>query len=150
MQHIRLLATISHDMKDLNTIRTKIVGKTVTGLYHTPLEAGAVQLDGLGTPQYFSTVLEFDNSEKYEFGFDWITKWDKNEKLIEVNHFNWNIDKKIVFKRKSLKEIILDEVGDVFLRLDNDVIIYQGNFNGVTLHVQEYSELFEKDGTFKV
>ncbi len=134
-------------MQDLRNIKNEVVGKTLINLFHTPLGEGFTHLQGLGKAYYFRTVIQIDNGKKFDFGFDWIMEWNKDELLTEINHQNWGINPKLEFKNQKIKEIIIDVYGELIIRLDNDVIIYQGNDNGVSLHVHAYSEIFNSDGT---
>ena len=111
-------------MKELEKYKSEWIGEKLIKVFHTDQGEGIEHLNGLGYAYYFSTVFELENGKKYLFGNDWIHEWDKSEKLIEVTHENWGIEKNIKFNDILISDIIVDDYDDVYIKLENGVLIY--------------------------
>ena len=133
-------------MKELEKYRTELVGKKLIKVLHSDQGEGTEHLNGLGNAFYFSTVLEIENGKKYRFGNDWIDEWDESEKLIEVTHENWRISENIKFKNIKISEIILDDHNDIYIKLENDILLYHTMDYGDGLFFDEYSNMFDSNG----
>lgn len=136
-------------MKELEKYKTKLVGKKLIKVLHSDQGEGIEHLNGLGNAYYFSTVLELENGERYRFGNDWIDKWDESEKLIEVTHLNWGIKKNTEFNNIKISDLIIDGNHDIYIKLENDILIYHTIDYGDKLFFNKYSELFDSNGKLK-
>ncbi len=132
-------------MSEQNSFK-HLIGKKLVKLLHTEQGHGEVMLEGLGHAYFFRTVFEVEGGEKFDFGFDWIVPWHKNDTLMEVTHENWDVNPEIRFTDVAIKEIITDEAGELMIRLENDTVVFQGNHYGTTLHIMKYSDLFDTNG----
>ncbi|WP_299442993.1 hypothetical protein [uncultured Aquimarina sp.] len=111
-------------MKELEKYKSELIGKKLIKVLHSDQGEGIEHLNGFGNPYYFSTVLELENGEKYRFGNDWIDKWDESEKLMEVTHLNWGIKKSTKYNSLRISDLIIDEHNDVYIKLENEALIY--------------------------
>ncbi|MGY3794036.1 hypothetical protein [Aquimarina sp. 433] len=136
-------------MKELEKYKSKLIGKKLIKVLHSDQGEGIEHLNGLGNAYYFSTVLELENGEKYRFGNDWIDEWDESEKLMEVTHQNWEIKKNTKFHDLEISDLIIDEYHDVYIKLENEVLVYHKIDYGDKLFFDKYSKLFDSNGKLK-
>jgi len=133
-------------MNELEKYRSELIGEKLIKVFHTEQGQGIEHLNGLGYAYYFSTIFELENGNKYRFGNEWIDEWDESEKLSEVTHENWGIKKSIKFNNILISDIVIDEYDDVYIKLENDVLIYHTIDYGDKLFFDKYSDLFDSNG----
>jgi len=133
----------------LETYKTNLVGKKLKRVLHSDQGEGVEHLNGLGYAYYFSTVLELENGDLYDFSDHWIILWDETEPLQEVTHNNWRIKKNIQYKNQLITDIIILKDDQLYIILQNDVIIYHTTTYGDKLFFDKYSNLFDSDNTIK-
>ncbi|WP_298760979.1 hypothetical protein [uncultured Psychroserpens sp.] len=133
-------------LSEIKPYKSLLVGKKLKNVFFTHQGEGTVHLEGLGSAYYFSTILETEDKKKYCFGNDWITKWDANEHLYEVTHENWRIPRNIKYRNIAIIDILIDDDDEIYIRLENDVLIYHTMDYGDKLFFDEYSTLFDKNG----
>ncbi len=136
-------------MDALNEYKSKLVGKRLIKVLHTDQVKGIEHLNGLGNTYYFSTILQLENGKKYSFSNDWIYEWNSSEPLKEVTHKNWGIEKNLRFKKIIISDILVDELNDIYIKLENDVVIYHTIDYGDKLFFKKYSDLFDSKGNLK-
>jgi len=93
--------------------------------------------------------LELENGEKFIFGNEWINKFDNSEKLFNINHNTWVYDKNNIFNNILITEILIDEYNEIYIKLENDVIIYHSIDYGDKLYIEKYSEVFDRKGNLR-
>ncbi len=133
-------------MKELEKYRSELIGEKLTKVFHTDQGEGIEHLNGLGYAYYFSTVFELENGNRYRFGNDWIDTWDESEKLSEVTHKKWGIKKSKKFNNFRISDIIVDNHGEIYIKLENGIVIYHTVFYGDQLFFDKYSDLFDSNG----
>ena len=133
-------------MEDFEKYKSELIGEKLIKILHTDQGEGVEHLNGLGYAYYFSTVLELENGKKYRFGNDWINKWDESERLSEVTHKNWNIEKSKKFNNVRISDIIIDDYDEIYIKLENGILIYHTMDYGDQLFFDKYSDLFNSDG----
>jgi hypothetical protein len=136
-------------MEKINKYKLELVGKKLIRVLHSNQSDGVEHLNGLGSAYYFSTVLELENGKKYCFGNDWIDEWDNSKPLNEVTYKNWQIEKNLRYKNVYISDIIVDELNDVYIKLENNVIIHHTIDYGDNLFFNKYSDLFDSNGKLK-
>ncbi len=133
-------------MKELEKYKSELIGEKLIKVLHSDQGEGVEHLNGLGYAYYFSTVIELENENKYRFGNDWIDRWDESEKLSEVTHENWGIKENINFNNIRISDIIVDVYGDVYIKLENGILIYHTIDYGDQLFFDKYSDIFDSNG----
>ncbi len=133
----------------LETYRKQLVGKRMKRVLHTDQSKGVEHLNGLGNAYYFSTVLELENGDRYNFSEEWIETWDNNRPLKEVTYDNWTIEKDIQFKNQFIEDILKDEHDSLYILLQNNVVMYHMTVYGDELFFKKHSDLFHADNVLK-
>ena len=133
-------------MQQLENYKSLLIGQLLVKVYHTNQGEGIEHLNGLGKAYYFSSVLELKNGQRFIFDNDWIDTWDASEPLFEVTHQNWHISNTIIFNNRIITDIILDQHKDLYIKLDNDVLIYHTTAYGDGLFIESFKKVFGKKG----
>jgi len=131
---------------ELNKYKDFLLHQQLKGVYHSEMSKARVLLEGLGPAYYFSTILELENGECFALGENWIEKYTNGkEKLTEITHQNWIIDKEIIYKGKSITDILTDEYGAIYIKLENDILIFHNIDYGDDLLFKKYEEVFDNN-----
>jgi hypothetical protein len=133
-------------VSEIEPYKTELIGKILKNVLFSDQGEGITHLEGLGNAYYFSTVLEIETGKKYRFGKDWISEWDNTEELNEVTHENWRIPRDITYRNIKISDIIIDEHDEIYIALENDVLIYHSIDYGDKLFFEHYSTIFDNNG----
>jgi len=135
-------------MKELEKYKPELIGQKLIKVFHTDQGEGIEYLNGLGNAYHFSTILELENNKKYQFGNDWIEIWEDSAELKEVTHKNWEVKRNIKFNNIGISDLIVGENNDVYIKLENDVLIYHTIDYGDKLFFDKYKNIFDSNGKF--
>lgn len=132
-------------MTEIDKFNKFLVGQRLAKIWHTPQLRSDNELEGLGTPYYFRSVLELEDGNKFVFGNDWIADWDNSEALTAVTHESWHIEPDVTFSGQLITEILSNSVDEAFIRLENNSVIYHTNFYGDQLFIEAFEESLLED-----
>jgi hypothetical protein len=129
-------------MRITKEIHTEIINSRLIKFYRTEKPERTFCHEGLGNLESFKIVLELDNGMKYKLEENQLSKWNENESLIQLKT-EQNAD----FKNKKIAELIVEkEFNGIFIRLDNQMVIYHRTFFGSELAIEKYDEVFNEEG----
>jgi len=134
---------------DIEKYRKELIGKKITGLFHTDQGTGHELLPGLGNAFYFSCVFQVEGGATFDLSNESIDPWVSQEPLLPITHKQWQIEEELEFIGKRIVEIMQDEHLDIYLRLENDTLLYMTIDYGNALQVVHYQTVFDERGNLK-
>lgn len=133
-------------MKATNSIHESIIGHSIMKCYRIKKPSSTfMHEDGLGELEWFPIIIETNSGKKYNLEEDNLEYWNSNEPLIELktthlhNHFN-----------KKITAVIIDkEYGGIYLKLENDYLIYHDTSMGSEIMIEKEEEILDQNGNLK-
>ena len=129
-------------MKNFEKLKSEIMNSFLIRIYRTREPFTTVWFEGLGNLLSYKFIFEIDNKKKYELGHDYLSEWNDEEKIVELE-----IDFKNIRKNKKIIDVILDsEYDSVYLKLEDGMVVYHDTTFGSELGFEKYSKMFDEKG----
>ena len=129
-------------MKNFETTKSEIVDSTLVKIYKTLEPFTTFWFEGLGNLLSYKFIIEIEGGIKYELGYDYLLEWNDEEKIVEL---------KTDFKNKYYNKKIIDLISDfedesIYLKLEDEMVLYHDNTFGSELGFEKYSNIFDEKG----
>jgi len=129
-------------MKNFEKLKSEIMNSFLIRIYRTREPFTTFWFEGLGNLLSYKFIFEIDNKKKYELGHDYLSEWNDEEKIVELE-----IDFKNIRKNKKIIDVILDsEYDSVYLKLEDGMVVYHDTTFGSELGFEKYSKMFDEKG----
>ncbi len=132
-------------MNNRDIIAKELRGKKITKFYKTQGPDSRFYFDGLGELGWFKLIIETDNQGRYNLGEDFIDKWESKQRLVEIKPEPY--DK---IGTLEIVDLIFEEKYDgVYLKLQNNYVIYHLTFFGSEFIIEKYEKVFDELGQLR-
>lgn len=122
-------------------LKHELIDFFLINIYRTKESISTFWFDGLGDLSSYKLIIEINNKAKYQLESDGLYKWNNEDEIVELETKFKN-----EIKRNKIKDVIFSKSEGIYLRLENDMIVYHDNTFGSELGFEKYSELFDKNG----
>jgi hypothetical protein len=136
------MKSVENKLADLRPL----IGRTLTKVFHTDRGKPTESFPGLDFVYYFLVVIELDSKDKFQLADNDIRFWDDNETIYEVTHKNWDVPVSLTFNNRKIKDIGFNEYDQIFVRLDNDLLLEYRVDHGCSLDIEKFSNVYSADG----
>ena len=129
-------------MSRFEEIEQRFVNTTITKFYRVKKANDIFWFEGLGELESFAILFEIEDGNLYELEENNIVKWSGNDDLVRMK-----INEPMHFKTQRIIQLIGEkEFGGVFIKLENNMVVYHRTFFGSELIVENYDEVFNEKG----